>query len=227
MADELLALMNEKLHVLQRALILETDAAVKFKLEKQIEELKERLAAYQPNIPRPQQPTPLPNTSPMASENCPMKTVKLFYSYSHKDEELRKKLESHLAGLKSQQIVDDWYDRRINLGREWDDALGENLDQADIVLLLISSDFLGSAYCKKETDYAMEKRKTGSVVVIPIMLRPCVTTGLEFMKLQGAPQDANNNLKAVTQWSNEDEAFTAIVERVREVAEDVRKLRPK
>lgn len=228
MSDDLLALMKEKLYVLQRALILETDVLVIFKLEKQIEELKQKIAACQTNIPRPQQPAPLPNTSPMTSENRPMKTIKLFYCYSHEDEVLRKKLNTHLRGLERQKIIDGWHDRNIDLGEEWRSALDKNLEAADIILLLISPDFIASDYCyDRELTFAMEKRKNGSVVVIPIMLRPCVTTGLEFMELQGAPQDSHNNLKAVTTWNNEDEAFTAIVERISEVAEAIRKRIPK
>jgi hypothetical protein len=228
MVDDLLALMNEKLYVLQRALILETDAAVKFNLKKQIEELKEQLAACQSNIPRPPQPAPLTNTSPMTSGSRPMKTLKLFYCYSHEDEKLRKKLEVSLAGLKRQKIIDDWHDRKIGLGKDWRDKLNENLKAADIILLLISSDFIASDYCyDTEMKYAMQRHEAGEAVVIPIILRPCVTKNLEFTKPQGAPQDANNKLKAVTQWANQDEAFTAIVERISEVAEEIRNRPPK
>jgi hypothetical protein len=226
MTNELLALMNEKLHVLQRALILETDAAVKFNLRIQVDELKEQIAACQTNIPRPQQPVPLTHTSPMTSENRPMKTIKLFYCYSHEDEVLRDRLEVNLAGLKRRGIINEWHDRKIGLGEDWRNALDENLKSAEIILLLISPDFIASDYCyDRELMFAMQRHETGEAVVIPIILDFCHADGLPFMKLQGAPRDRIP--VTAKSWTNQNEAFTDIAKKIEMVAEDVRKRIPK
>lgn len=71
----------------------------------------------------------------------------VFFSYSHEDEELRNRLEKHLALLKRQGLVDAWHDRRILAGSDLDQAISANLESADIVLLLVSADFLASDYC--------------------------------------------------------------------------------
>jgi hypothetical protein len=71
----------------------------------------------------------------------------VFISYSHKDEALRDQLESHLALLKNQGLIDAWYDRRIVAGDEVDNAIFSKLEAADIILLLVSSDFISSPYC--------------------------------------------------------------------------------
>lgn len=226
MNDELLALMNEKLHVLRKALILETDVLVIFKLEKQIEELERQLTAYQPNIPRPQQPAPLTHTNPMTSENRPMKTVKLFYCYSHKDEELRDRLAVNLGGLKRRGIINEWHDRKIGLGEEWRNVLDKELEAADIILLLISPDFIDSDYCcDTEMEYAMKRHEAGEAVVIPIILDFCHADGLPFMKLQGAPRD----MIPVTakSWTNQNEAFADIVKKIEMVAKEIRNRPPK
>ena len=73
--------------------------------------------------------------------------VKLFFSYSHKDEALRDQLETHLAMLRNQGLIESWHDRRIVAGSNLDDSIQASLETADVVLLLVSSDFLASAYC--------------------------------------------------------------------------------
>jgi len=73
--------------------------------------------------------------------------AKLFFSYSHADENLRNKLETHLASLKHQGYLETWHDRCILAGAEIDGEILDNLDDADIILLLISSDFIASKYC--------------------------------------------------------------------------------
>ena len=145
-------------------------------------------------------------------------TIKLFFSYSHKDEALRDTLATHLKLLERQKVIDAWHDRKIGAGAEWKNAIDENLEDADIILLLVSADFLASDYCFDiEVQRAMQKHSEKSAVVIPVLLRPCDTNGAEFMKLQGLPKD----FKPVVKWRYRDEAFTDIVKSIRAVAEDI------
>ncbi len=147
------------------------------------------------------------------------KTINLFYSYAHEDEALRDTLETHLTLLKRQHVIDMWHDRNISSGTEWDKAIDENLEAADIILLLISADFLASDYCWDiEIQRAMQRHKEKSAVVIPVLLRPCDTCNAEFMTLQGLPA----NFKAVTTWANQDKAFTDIAKGIRTAAEKIR-----
>jgi hypothetical protein len=74
----------------------------------------------------------------------------LFFSYSHNDENLRDQMETHLAALKRQGVISAWHDRRITAGRELDQAINENLNAADVILLLISPDFIASDYCYEQ-----------------------------------------------------------------------------
>jgi hypothetical protein len=68
----------------------------------------------------------------------------VFFSYSHKDESLRNDLEVHLAMLKRQGLIETWHDRRIVAGKDFGSSIDENLDRADIVLCLLSPDFIAS-----------------------------------------------------------------------------------
>ena len=146
-------------------------------------------------------------------------TVKLFYSYSHKDEDLRDQLDTHLKLLQRQKVIDVWHDRKIGAGTEWKDAIDDNLEAADIILLLISADFLASDYCfDVEMRRAMERHEEKSAVVIPVSLRTCKTNGADFMKLQGLPKD----FKPVKNWPDLDQAFTDIAEGISKAAERIR-----
>jgi len=71
----------------------------------------------------------------------------VFFSYSHADEELRDQLEKHLTMLKRQGAIETFHDRRIPAGNEVDRSISAELERADVILLLVSPDFLASAYC--------------------------------------------------------------------------------
>ena len=134
-------------------------------------------------------------------------TMRLFYSYSHKDERLRDKLESHLAVLRRTGLIENWHDRKIGAGGDWKGKIAAEFEAADMILLLVSSDFLNSDYCYDvEVKRAMERHAQGNAKVIPIILKPCLWTDAPFGRLQALPTDG----KAVTTWSNQDKAFTDI-----------------
>src|SRR3954462_10521423 len=137
----------------------------------------------------------------MPPSPSPAALISLFYSYSHKDEALRKKLETHLTLLQNEGVISGWHDRRIAAGTEWDGAISENLDKAGIILLLVSADFLASRYCRDaEIKRAMERHEAGTARAIPVILRPCDWHTAPFGKLQALPKDG----RAVTEWSNRD-----------------------
>jgi hypothetical protein len=136
----------------------------------------------------------------------------LFFSYSHNDEGLRNKLEKHLAVLKRQGFIETWHDRRIMAGSPLDPAIDAALERADVVLLLVSSDFLDSDYCyEREMGRALERHEAGSCVVVPVVLRPCDWHDAPFGKLLATPTDG----RPVTQWPDLDAAFLDVVKAVK------------
>jgi hypothetical protein len=142
--------------------------------------------------------------------------IRIFYSYAHEDELLRKQLEKHLSVLRRQGLILEWYDRQIIAGTEWEHEIDEHLEMASIILLLISPDFLASDYCYDiEMQRALELHRLGKAHVIPVILRPCDWRTSPFARLQCLPRDG----KAVTTWQDSDEAFLAIVEGLRWVIE--------
>ncbi len=102
----------------------------------------------------------LPHSREQASSmDTRERAVRLFISYSHRDEEFRKELETRLTLLKCHGLVDAWHDRRIEPGDDWAQQIDDNLEGADIILLLVSPEFLTSEYCKKETARALERHE--------------------------------------------------------------------
>ncbi|MDZ8221529.1 toll/interleukin-1 receptor domain-containing protein [Nostoc sp. ChiVER01] len=136
----------------------------------------------------------------------------IFFSYSHRDETLRDELEVHLAMLKRQGFIEMWHDRRITAGEEFDKAISKNLEEADIILLLVSSDFLASNYCYDiEMQRAMEKHEKGESYIIPIILRPCDWRSAPFGKLLVMPTDG----KPITKFPDKDDAFLEVVNAIK------------
>lgn len=150
------------------------------------------------------------------------KPTRVFCSYSHADAALRQKLEKHLKLLQRQKIIDDWHSRDVAAGEEWAPDLLMRLDRADIVLLLISSDFLASDHCwGVEMERALGRHRAGTAHVIPVILRPVDLTGAPFMHLQCLPRDG----KAVVTWTIEDEAWTDIAQEIRRLATTLHRAR--
>jgi hypothetical protein len=99
--------------------------------------------------------------------------VSVFISYSHVDEKLKDRLILFLTPLKRENIIEVWTDRDILAGDRWDESIKTQLEESDLILLLVSPDFIASEYCYNyEMQRAIERSKAGIARVIPILLRP-------------------------------------------------------
>src|ERR1700676_3238407 len=133
--------------------------------------------------------------------------VEVFFSYAHEDEMWRIELEKHLSNLQRKGLIAAWHDRKIAPGTEWANEIDTHLKTAQLILLLISSDFLASDYCwGVELQEAMRRQHAGEARVIPIILRPTDWDETPFAKLQALPTDG----KPVILWPSPDEAFVNV-----------------
>jgi TIR domain len=150
--------------------------------------------------------------------------IRVFISYSHKDEILRKELDKHLTILKRQKKIDTWNDRKIIPGQEFDKAIDDNLEIADIILLLVSPDFLASDYCYEvEMTRAMERHEQSKSVVIPIILEPCIWQETPFGKILATPEDG----RPVSKYPNKNDAFVEITKGIIRAVESLHPNLPK
>jgi replicative DNA helicase len=150
--------------------------------------------------------------------------VSVFFTYSHKDEEHKEALQAHLSGLQRSGKIKTWNDRKINPGDSWENEIDQNLNEAEIIIALISSDFINSNYCYGiELKRALEKNHDKSAILLPIFVRPCVWKDAPFAKIQGLPKDAN----PVTSWRNIDEAWMDVAEGIKGAVERFQDLKPR
>ncbi|MBI4494834.1 MAG: TIR domain-containing protein [Chloroflexi bacterium] len=144
--------------------------------------------------------------------------VEVFYSYSHQDKKHRGQLQKHLAMLRRQGLIREWHDRQIGAGEEWRGAIDTHIETAQIILLLVSSDFLDSHYCYDvEMARALQRHVAGEARVIPIILRPCDWQAAPLANLQALPTDG----KPVTMWANRDSAFLDIATGIRKAVNEI------
>jgi len=143
--------------------------------------------------------------------------LEVFISYSHKDRKLRDELANHLSNLRNQNLITDWFDGDIVAGSEWEPQIYDHLHTAQIILLLISANFLASKFCySTELTRAIARHDAGKARVIPIILRPLDWKGTPFAQLKALPDDG----KPVTQWRSRDEAFANVARDIRRAIED-------
>lgn len=145
-----------------------------------------------------------------------MSAIEIFLSYASQDESLMKELEKHLSTLERQGIIRAWHNQKITVGAERAEQIDHHLESAQIILLLISSDFLASKKRYEiELKRAMERHESKEALVIPVILRPVDWKGASFSKLEALPRDG----RAITQWANQDEAFESVVRGIRRAIE--------
>jgi hypothetical protein len=149
--------------------------------------------------------------------------IEIFYSYSHKDERLRDELNTHLSLLRRQKLITGWFDREITGGKELNEEIATHLNNAPIILLLVSPAFIASDYCyETEMLRAMERHEAKQARVIPIILRPCEWHQAPFGKLKALPKDG----KPIVNWSNQDEALLDVAKGIRAVVDEMVKGKP-
>jgi len=152
--------------------------------------------------------------------------LNIFFAYSREDSKLRERLDKHLSGLKRRNYINTWYDGQIDAGTEWEKEIDYALSKADIILLLISADFIASDYCYEvEMRKAISRHEKGDAVIIPVMLHPCDWTDLPFSKIQGLPQ--NGKAVSSTEWKNPEFALNEVAKSIKDTVGNLRKTKNK
>lgn len=149
--------------------------------------------------------------------------LKIFISYSHHDEKpFIEEFKKHLAPLKDKGLVEEWYDRKILPGEDYQSKVDYNLEDADIICLFISANFLDSPNCRKEKKKAIELQNKKGTQVIPIILSSCGWKDDEdISKLLALPTDG----KPISTFQNRDEAWLDVYEGLKKVIGKEMKIR--
>jgi hypothetical protein len=148
----------------------------------------------------------------MHGEHSGATGLRLFYSYAHEDHELQEEVKKYLRMLEREGLIVGWDDRMIGAGSEWDGQILEALERADVILLLISADFLASDYCwDVEMKRALVRHNAREALVIPVILRPCSWMNAPFARLQCLPREA----RPVVLWDPREQGYLDVAEGLR------------
>ena len=142
------------------------------------------------------------------------KPLNIFISYSKTDVSYKQALETHLAPLKRQGLISTWSDQDLIPGEEWDKGIQDKLRTADIILLLVSANFIATDYIwDKEMTRAIERHEKKQVWVVPIILSSCDWQSTPFAKLTALPAKGT----PINKYPHQDEAWTEVVTKLREL----------
>jgi hypothetical protein len=142
----------------------------------------------------------------------------VFVSYSHVDEAERVRLDMHLAPLVREGLIRLWSSRSIAPGSDWQRDIVKELENADIVILLVTADFVASVFCfEKELAAALRRQQRGGVRIVPVLVKPVDFAHLSFGRFQALPRD----LRPISSWDDPDAGWLEVALGVRELAEEI------
>lgn len=163
-------------------------------------------------------PLPVPATAAVVAAPTVPSTIqtnmakKAFFSYSQHDRAYLDAFLKHLSSLRRSGKIQAWDDNNLKGGEEWDAAIKQNLATADLILLLLSPDFLNTDYIwDVEIKTAMERHERGEAIVVPIVLRPCDWKDLVFGKLNALPSKGT----PISSYTDQDTAWLEVVNRIK------------
>jgi len=142
--------------------------------------------------------------------------MKAFISYSHRDEPALDRLHTHLAMLRREKGIDEWYDREILAGGDVDEEIATQLEKCGVFLALVSPDFLHSNYCyEREMQRAIKRHEAGELRIVPIIVEPCDWKASPLRRFKALPKDG----KPISEWTNENAAYLDIVAELRRITQ--------
>jgi hypothetical protein len=160
----------------------------------------------------------VPEIQPASAESVRQSLCRVFVSYARVDEQYRMRLDVHLAPLRRAGLIDLWSDRAIAPGSDWERDIEHELTTADIVILLVTPDFVASVYCfEKELTEALRRHEEEGVRILPVHVKSVDFANLPLGRFQGLPL----HVRPISAWADADEAWLEVARGVRQAAEEV------
>lgn len=142
-----------------------------------------------------------------------LKPHKLFISYSSKDTDFMRRFEIHLKPLKRSGLIQNWHDRMIEPGTQWDETIKKNMDEADLIVFLMSPDFINTDYIfEHEVPQAMKQEQMGNTKIVTVELKECSWQRTQLRKYQQITDEkGNNKARIIIQNPDNDAAWKEII----------------
>lgn len=155
------------------------------------------------------------NLVPLPGSSIELYAVPLvFISYAHEDERFRDELRGALTAYERTRTLEIVDDTCIMPGQKWENEILSKVESADIVILLLSNDFIRSDYCfQKEMQIARERDREGDCTIVPIVVRACAYEKLELGQLQAILP----NGKPIKQNKDRDAAWLEVTKQLDKV----------
>jgi hypothetical protein len=148
-----------------------------------------------------------------------IRPIRLFVVCADTDDPYLREFEKHLSTLQRQQLIDTWHQGRTAAGDDLSAQISMHLDQADIIVLAVSADFIASDYIHDvQLVRAIQRHTEGSARVIPLLLRPVSWRLTSFGHLSPLPRDG----RAVDMWPHKDEAWLDVVNEIERIVSETR-----
>jgi TIR domain len=144
--------------------------------------------------------------------------TRVFVSYAHADERYLRELRAHLTALSKIADVSFWDDRKIESGVDWEHEISLELERSDIFVLMISADYLASAYSELEMNKALKAAREKGKPVLPVILRASAWRHTPIAEFQVLPRGG----RPVAEYRNRDEAWVEVGESLRRFVADLK-----
>ncbi len=146
--------------------------------------------------------------------------IKVFISYEHKDMLYKDELEKRLIPFKRNGIIESWSDQQILPGAEWQREIKDAIENSQLILFLISPDFIASEYIyDQEISRALDRYRKREVMIIPIILRPTDYSSLEISKFQALPKDGH----PISTSQDQDSAWLDVINQLGKIFDSLNK----
>lgn len=150
------------------------------------------------------------------------KTLEILISSAKEDERflemLLRALEGPLKPLKQKGLISLWHERDIQPGAITKQEIQKHLQDAQVILLLISAYFMSTDFCTSdEMQRLMQRYEAGAIRIIPILVRETYWETAPFGMLRPLP----DNGSPVNSWSNKDRAFLNIAKGIKKIVDDL------
>lgn len=146
-----------------------------------------------------------------------------FISYSHRDAAALERLHVHLAVLRRDGLIREWFDRDILAGDDLDGKIATKIESSSLFLLIVTPDFLNSDYCvEREMVRALERQEAGEARVVAIIVEPCDWQSTPLRAIKVLPHDG----KAVADWTNTNSAWLNVVQEIRRAIKEDKRTAP-
>ena len=143
----------------------------------------------------------------------------LFYSYCHADETALGRIQKGLRILIENERVEEWWDRKLRGSDNLSGEIGTALENADVIMMLLSDAYLASESCRKEMDYAIKENGKRNKIAVPVVIRECGWEEVEELRnIVALPRDA----KPLVRWPSVDSGIADIRKSMKSVFEKAR-----